>query len=145
MANAHRLFRWAGTPVRGRIATCSSGDAFPSFSGTTEDYLGTAEQLGMKLTCESCGARFYDLNKTPGICPKCGTANSRPAVFKTRGRPAPEEKRAPVVVAKPVPDEEEGALPEADDDDEEEAVIEDTSDLGEDDDVEVVVEKDSES
>ncbi|MDX2221975.1 MAG: FYDLN acid domain-containing protein, partial [Rhodospirillaceae bacterium] len=34
----------------------------------------------MKLTCESCGARFYDLNKQPGICPKCGAANQRPQV-----------------------------------------------------------------
>ena len=107
--------------------------------------MGKVEQLGMKLTCESCGARFYDLNKTPGICPKCGTANSRPAVFKTRSRPTPEEKRAPAVVAKPVPAEEEDALPEAEEDDEEEAVIEDTSDLGEDDDVEVVVDKEQET
>ncbi len=102
-------------------------------------------ELGMKLTCESCGARFYDLNKQPGTCPKCGTANSRPVIFKASRRPSEEAKaKAPVVVKappKPVPAEDEEAV--AEDDDEDEAVIEDTSDLGEDDDdVEVPVQND---
>jgi uncharacterized protein (TIGR02300 family) len=103
----------------------------------------------MKLTCESCGGRYYDLNKTPANCPKCGTANARPTVFKTRGgsRPVPEEreeKRAAAAAPAPAPEDEEDVLPEGDDEDEDEAVIEDTSDLGEDDDVEVVVENDRE-
>ena len=29
-------------------------------------------KLGTKRSCESCGAKFYDLNKTPAVCPKCG-------------------------------------------------------------------------
>lgn len=29
-------------------------------------------KLGTKRVCEGCGAKFYDLNKTPAICPKCG-------------------------------------------------------------------------
>lgn len=101
--------------------------------------------LGMKLTCESCGARFYDLNKQPGHCPKCGTANARPVIFKTsRGRPSEEKaaaaKAAAAAAAKPVPAEDPEA---AADDEEDEGVIEDTSDLGEDDDeVEVEIEKD---
>ncbi len=99
-------------------------------------------ELGMKLTCESCGARFYDLNKQPGICPKCGAANARPVIFKASRRPAEEKVKAPVP-AKVAPDEEDVADVETDSDDEEdEAVIEDTSDLGEDDDVDVPVEKD---
>ena len=99
-------------------------------------------ELGMKLTCESCGARFYDLNKQPGICPKCGTANARPVIFKaSRGRPAEEKVVAQKAPAAAAPDEDD--VPEVEDDEEEdEAVIEDTSDLGEDDDVEVPVEKD---
>ena len=101
-------------------------------------------ELGMKLTCESCGARFYDLNKQPGTCPKCGAANARPVIFKTSRRPAEEKvAKAPVPVKAPVADEEDAPDVAADDDDEEdEAVIEDTSDLGEDDDVDVPVEKD---
>ncbi|MES2252192.1 MAG: FYDLN acid domain-containing protein [Pseudomonadota bacterium] len=30
-------------------------------------------EWGTKRTCLSCGARFYDLQKTPPACPKCGT------------------------------------------------------------------------
>jgi len=29
-------------------------------------------KLGTKRVCESCGAKFYDLNNSPAICPKCG-------------------------------------------------------------------------
>jgi uncharacterized protein (TIGR02300 family) len=29
-------------------------------------------ELGTKCTCAGCGQRFYDLNRTPGTCPKCG-------------------------------------------------------------------------
>jgi len=101
--------------------------------------------LGMKLTCESCGARFYDLNKQPAVCPKCGAKNARPQVFRSR-RPSEEraeKKAAAVAAAAAVPKLEDQVDPEAADDDEAEDVIEDTSDLGEDDaDVEVVVEKD---
>lgn len=30
--------------------------------------------LGEKQLCPSCAAKFYDLNKRPAVCPKCGTA-----------------------------------------------------------------------
>jgi uncharacterized protein (TIGR02300 family) len=30
-------------------------------------------ELGTKRTCVACGARFYDLTKSPAVCPKCGT------------------------------------------------------------------------
>ena len=30
-------------------------------------------ELGIKRTCPSCAARFYDLLKNPIVCPKCGT------------------------------------------------------------------------
>lgn len=102
-------------------------------------------ELGMKLTCESCGARFYDLNKQPGICPKCGAANSRPVIFKASRRPAEDREKIAAAKAPPPPaaaDEEDVAEVEADDDEEDEGVIEDTSDLGEDDDVDVPVQKD---
>ncbi|MSQ87254.1 MAG: TIGR02300 family protein [Alphaproteobacteria bacterium] len=103
--------------------------------------------LGMKLTCESCGARFYDLNKQLAICPKCGTKNARPQVFRSR-RPAEEraeKAKSLAAAAAAVPKLVEDPDVEANDD-EAEDVIEDTSDLGEDDeDVEVVIEKDEPS
>lgn len=30
-------------------------------------------ELGTKRLCAGCGAKFYDLNKSPIICPKCQT------------------------------------------------------------------------
>jgi uncharacterized protein (TIGR02300 family) len=30
-------------------------------------------ELGTKRQCLSCGAKFYDLNKDPIVCPKCST------------------------------------------------------------------------
>ena len=30
-------------------------------------------ELGTKRQCQNCGAKFFDLNKDPIICPKCGT------------------------------------------------------------------------
>ena len=30
-------------------------------------------ELGAKRQCQSCGAKFFDLNKDPIACPKCGT------------------------------------------------------------------------
>jgi len=29
--------------------------------------------LGTKRLCAGCGAKFYDLNRTPIVCPKCET------------------------------------------------------------------------
>jgi uncharacterized protein (TIGR02300 family) len=49
-------------------------------------------ELGSKRQCQSCGAKFYDLNKDPIICPKCGTVFQ--AVAATRGRPEPVANRA---------------------------------------------------
>ena len=30
-------------------------------------------ELGAKRQCQNCGAKFFDLNKNPIVCPKCGT------------------------------------------------------------------------
>lgn len=29
-------------------------------------------ELGTKCACASCAERFYDLNRSPAVCPKCG-------------------------------------------------------------------------
>jgi uncharacterized protein (TIGR02300 family) len=29
-------------------------------------------ELGAKRQCQNCGAKFFDLNKDPIVCPKCG-------------------------------------------------------------------------
>ncbi len=30
-------------------------------------------ELGAKRQCQACGAKFFDLNRDPIVCPKCGT------------------------------------------------------------------------
>ncbi|MDP2329592.1 MAG: TIGR02300 family protein [Reyranella sp.] len=39
---------------------------------------------GTKRTCQSCAARFYDLNKSPIKCPKCGREHDREDFVKVR-------------------------------------------------------------
>lgn len=39
---------------------------------------------GTKRTCQSCSARFYDLNKSPIKCPKCGREHDREDFVKVR-------------------------------------------------------------
>jgi uncharacterized protein (TIGR02300 family) len=91
---------------------------------------------GVKRICQSCTARFYDLAKDPILCPKCGAEFDPEAILKTkRAKPAPA---APRVVPVPVavePDEIEPIEEEVAEagDEKEEEVIEDTSELGEDD------------
>ena len=75
----------------------------------------TKAELGTKRLCPNCGARYYDLNRDPIVCPRCGTAFE---VTVARVRP-PAASKAPVA---PVVDEDEDAagaelvsLEEADD------------------------------
>jgi uncharacterized protein (TIGR02300 family) len=56
-------------------------------------------ELGTKRLCANCGAKFYDLNKDPIVCPKCQTVMQLAAVPRARpeaARPAPEEEEAVV-------------------------------------------------
>jgi uncharacterized protein (TIGR02300 family) len=61
----------------------------------------TKPELGTKRLCASCSARFYDLNKTPITCPKCGTPFE---VVPTTTRPRFDRRAA---VRKPEPETEE--------------------------------------
>src|SRR5215510_126021 len=55
-------------------------------------------ELGTKRLCANCGAKFYDLNKDPIVCPKCQTAMElEPVAPRARPdtpavAPAPEEE-----------------------------------------------------
>ena len=88
-------------------------------------------EWGLKRTCQSCNAKFYDMNRSPIVCPKCGEAFDPDALLKAR--------RSKLVAVKPAADEGDAALEDAeiggddrDKGDDEEDVIEDTSELGED-------------
>ena len=43
-------------------------------------------ELGTKRVCVACGTKFYDLTRTPAVCPKCGT--EQPAEQPRLRRPA---------------------------------------------------------
>jgi len=63
-------------------------------------------ELGIKRLCASCSAKFYDLNKDPIRCPKCGAVYEVAQVV-TRGRP--DSSAAAARAAAPA---EEAAAPE---------------------------------
>jgi uncharacterized protein (TIGR02300 family) len=54
-----------------------------------------------------CGAKFYDLNRDPAVCPKCGTPMQASAVTRVappvvaRARPAAAEEEPEVETAGP--------------------------------------------
>jgi uncharacterized protein (TIGR02300 family) len=58
--------------------------------------------LGTKRLCNHCGAKFYDLNKDPIICPKCETVMPLAAIAATRARPEPAAARAAQVAEEEV-------------------------------------------
>ena len=65
-------------------------------------------ELGTKRLCGSCAAKFYDLGKTPIVCPKCNTVLELAAVT-SRGRPDGAGARAAAVAS------EETVVPETQD------------------------------
>ncbi len=110
-------------------------------------------EWGTKRTCQSCAARFYDLQRKPIVCPKCETVFEPPPPAKTRRvRPAPAPKAAPVAPVLEVPavtpvkaDEDIAAVEtiaiddtkadaSTDDEEKKDDPIEDASELGEDED-----------
>jgi uncharacterized protein (TIGR02300 family) len=114
-------------------------------------------EWGVKRICPNCGTRYYDLRKDPPICPSCATPFDPEALLKSRrARPAPvdDTKKTPAPkedegldteteeeVLDTEETEEEVAVEDIDaeeDAHEDDVLIEDTSELGEDDMDEVV-------
>ena len=53
------------------------------------------KNLGRKRRCASCGIKFYDLAKTPAVCPACGTEFDPEVLLKSRrGRAAVKVEQA---------------------------------------------------
>ncbi|MBX3489983.1 TIGR02300 family protein [Parvibaculum sp.] len=54
-------------------------------------------ELGTKRDCPSCGAKFYDLNKNPVVCPKCKHEYVPDTGAKAkRAKPAEKPKEKPL-------------------------------------------------
>jgi uncharacterized protein (TIGR02300 family) len=49
-------------------------------------------ELGAKRQCQSCATKFYDLNKDPIICPKCGAVYQVAAMTRSTARAEEEEE-----------------------------------------------------
>jgi len=105
---------------------------------------------GAKRTCHGCAARFYDLNKNPIVCPKCGHQHDADDFVKAkraRGGALPVAepvKKAPPpkskVAIEGVADDD---IPAVGEDGEDEA-LEDTDDLAENEDLDVAIADDKE-
>ncbi|WP_291835103.1 TIGR02300 family protein [Brevundimonas sp.] len=106
-------------------------------------------ELGQKQVCPNCQAKFYDLNRRPAHCPKCGTDFDPEEALKLRNRrgrpagyPADDEAEDQVKDKKVDGDEdeeedvktpeidEEGHEPILTPDDEDEAVVDPTEESG---------------
>ena len=112
-------------------------------------------EWGTKRICLNCGARFYDLNRDPIVCPACSTTLDPVAQSRPRRARPPAKLAAVAAVADPVEAEvEEDVDAESDDEDEAatvaddeedgdaeedgESAIEDVSELGDDDMADVI-------
>lgn len=64
-------------------------------------------ELGNKHQCQNCGTRFFDLNKSPAVCPKCGTVSqSMPLARASQSAVSDEDEAEAVPAAELVPLEE---------------------------------------
>ena len=101
-------------------------------------------EWGTKRVCQSCSAKYYDLCRDPIICPKCGVTFDPETMLRSRRpRPAAAKPAKAVESEAPKADDDDIEVEEvvaADDDDEES--IEDASELGEDEVIDVRVAKD---
>ena len=113
-----------------------------------KDFRVANPEWGTKRACDKCAARFYDLNRAPVVCPKCGTHHvDKPLTKASAGAKTPQPE--PPTAKPKVNDKAEQAVDatETDDDDdheeeaeeedidtasEDEELIEDVSDLAED-------------
>lgn len=116
----------------------------------------TKPNLGKKQTCKNCETRFFDMNKSPAVCPKCGEEMkvAKPKAKRSMA-PTPDEMPADSPkgeAASPeavVSDDDDVASVEIDgdlqtdevddleaelEDDQDDDLMEDTSDIGEDND-----------
>ena len=104
-------------------------------------------EWGTKRVCQSCAAKFYDMKREPIVCPKCKTPFDPEAFLKTRRGRTPtgnvdKDPIAGTVVdaeievddAELLEDEDGAVVVAVEEDDEDEDLIEDASELGEDED-----------
>jgi uncharacterized protein (TIGR02300 family) len=50
-------------------------------------------EWGIKRHCQACGVNFYDLKRSPIVCPKCSEVFDPEAFTRSRRSPTPAEKK----------------------------------------------------
>lgn len=109
-------------------------------------------EWGTKRLCTSCGARFYDLGRQPIECPKCHTViDPEQTTRLKRSRSAPPDETAKAKSAKSAKSakadeaeedlELEGDEDLEDVDEDDDSVLEDASDLGDDEELDEIVDE----
>jgi uncharacterized protein (TIGR02300 family) len=89
--------------------------------------------IGSKRVCVSCATRFYDLARTPPVCPKCGTEQPPevPRPPPIRRSPSRRMMKAPAPAARD-PDDDAAPVLDTDEDeveaDEDAEVVEEEAD-----------------
>lgn len=53
---------------------------------------------GVKRVCLGCGARFYDFNKSPIICPSCGMTHDSEYLSKRKSKPLSEKEDDDIII-----------------------------------------------
>ena len=56
----------------------------------------TKPELGIKRICSNCNLKFYDLHKSPIVCPTCKTVFEPPAPIPAKPRRLPNVSTATV-------------------------------------------------
>ena len=103
-------------------------------------------EWGLKRTCLGCGARFYDMQRDPIICPSCETEFDPLALVRPRRARAAANEAKAKVKEKAAPEgtvAEEGELLVDEDDDA--LAVEDDIDLGDDGEDDLLTEDDEQA
>ncbi len=102
----------------------------------------TKDKFGTKLTCQSCGAKFYDMKKKDPACPKCETVyqpekpkarrstTAAPAEAQPKTAPAPDKESEDSDSDDIDLDIDDDLLDTDDDGEDDDSLMEDTSDIG---------------
>lgn len=59
-------------------------------------------KLGTKFECYNCGTKFYDLGKSPALCPKCGADQKDSAQSESPAAGQASRRRRKAEVVKPL-------------------------------------------
>ncbi|MBR1734363.1 MAG: FYDLN acid domain-containing protein [Alphaproteobacteria bacterium] len=53
---------------------------------------------GIKRVCIGCGARFYDFNKTPIVCPSCGMIHDPEYLSKRKSKTVTDKVDEDIII-----------------------------------------------